>query len=62
MNFESNCVENEQMPDQDAQITALIVEPFKEPRITKISTDLSALQKAVGGYIEAYIRFLIPWP
>lgn len=57
MNFESNYVENERMPNQDAQITALLVESFKEPRITKISTDLSALQKAVGGYIEAVYPF-----
>lgn len=60
MNFESNYVENEQMPDQGDQITALIVEPFKEPRITKISTDLSALQKAVGGYIEVVYPFSDP--
>lgn len=31
---------------------AIIKEPGKKPRITEIENKLSALQEAVGGYIE----------
>lgn len=36
----------------DKKLTVVMVEPHKEPYVTEISDELSALQKAVGGYIE----------
>lgn len=34
------------------KLTVVMVEPHKAPYVTKIDDELSALQKAVGGYIE----------
>lgn len=34
------------------KLTVVMVEPHKEPYVTEITDELSALQKAVGGYIE----------
>ena len=34
------------------KLTVVMVEPHKEPYVTEIKDELSALQKAVGGYIE----------
>lgn len=33
-------------------LKVVMVEPHKEPYVTEIADELSALQKAVGGYIE----------
>lgn len=34
------------------KLTVVMVEPHKTPYVTEIADELSALQKAVGGYIE----------
>lgn len=34
------------------KLTVVMVEPHKAPYVAKIDDELSALQKAVGGYIE----------
>ena len=34
------------------KLTVVMVEPHKEPYVTEIKDEFSALQKAVGGYIE----------
>lgn len=34
------------------KLTVVMVEPHKEPYVVEIEDELSALQKAVGGYIE----------
>lgn len=34
------------------KLTVVMVEPHKAPYVTEIDDELSALQKAVGGYIE----------
>lgn len=34
------------------KLTVVMVEPHKAPYVTEIENELSALQKAVGGYIE----------
>lgn len=34
------------------KLTVVMVEPHKEPYVTEITDELSALQKAAGGYIE----------
>lgn len=36
----------------DKNLTVVMVEPHKTPYVTEIADTLSALQKAVGGYIE----------
>lgn len=36
----------------DKKLTVVMVEPHKAPYVTEIRDELSALQKAVGGYIE----------
>lgn len=36
----------------DEEITVLIVEPNKEPRVGTVDT-LESMQKIVGGYLEA---------
>ena len=38
----------------------LVVEPEKEPYVKEISSDLSSLQKEVGGFIEAVYPFEDP--
>lgn len=38
----------------------LVVEPEKEPYVKEINSDLSSLQKEVGGYIEAVYPFEDP--
>lgn len=38
--------------NDDKKLTVVMVEPHKEPYVTEIKDELSALQKAVGGYIE----------
>ena len=38
----------------------LMVEPEKEPYVKEINSDLSSLQKEVGGYIEAVYPFEDP--
>jgi len=41
----------------DEKMTVLVVEPQKTPYVKEIGTGLEALQKAVGGYIQA----IYPW-
>jgi len=43
--------------ETDKSVTALIVEPMREPHVKTISTDLSGLQKVVGGFIEIVYPF-----
>lgn len=50
MNYDENGIEKD-------GITALIVEPLKEPYIKTISDGLKALQNEVGGNIEAIFPF-----
>ena len=47
-------------PEKPAEMTVLVVEPMKEPRVVTMPTGLEALQKAVGGYIEAVYPFEDP--
>ena len=47
-------------PEKPAEMTVLVVEPMKEPRVVTLPTGLEALQKAVGGYIEAVYPFEDP--
>lgn len=41
-------------------ITALLVEPGRQPRVVEIANDLKSLQDAVGGYIEVVYPFEDP--
>lgn len=50
MNYDENGIEKD-------GITALVVEPLKEPYIKTISNGLKALQNEVGGNIEAIFPF-----
>ena len=47
-------------PEKPSEMTVLVVEPMKEPRVVTMPTGLEALQKAVGGYIEAVYPFEDP--
>ena len=42
------------------KMTVLVVEPEKTPYPQEIGTDLEALQKAVGGYIQAVYPYEEP--
>lgn len=44
------------VPERNA-MNVIMIEPGKEPRKAVIGTDLSAMQQAVGGYIEVYYPF-----
>jgi hypothetical protein len=37
---------------KENRITAVIVEPGKQPRLTNVDNELESFQKLVGGYIE----------
>ena len=47
-------------PEKPTEMTVLVVEPMKEPRVETIPTGLESLQKAVRGYIEAVYPFSDP--
>lgn len=41
-----------QAQNLDGKLTVVMVEPHRAPYVTEIMDELSALQRAVGGYIE----------
>jgi hypothetical protein len=47
----------EDEPEQPKSLTVLLVEPNRYPKVVEIGSDLSDLQKAVGGYIEVVYPF-----
>ena len=47
----------EDEPEQPKSLTVLLVEPKQYPKVVEIGSDLSDLQKAVGGYIEVVYPF-----
>ena len=48
---------SEDEPEQPKSLTVLLVEPNRYPKVVEIGSDLSNLQKAVGGYIEVVYPF-----
>ena len=43
--------------EDEAELTVVLVEPLKHPRVVKVGSELKALQKVVGGMIEEYMPF-----
>ena len=43
--------------EEEPEMTVLLVEPGKEPKVITMGTDLESLQQAVNGYIQAVYPF-----
>ena len=55
-----NDLDNEEDTDREEFIRVLMVEPGKSPKPVELRRELSAMQEAVGGYIEVCYPYVDP--